>query len=155
LEIVQVLLERGAVIDLQDNDGNTPLLQATNVRLDVVQVLLDGGADVNVNLQNKYGMSPLHSAASDGNLEIVQVLLERGADVNVKNNNGDTPLISAAIGAAATRARLESDHRLEVVLDRESSRSRVLRRRLEVVRVLFVAWMFGNQPSPAAVRPTI
>ncbi len=87
----------------------------------------------------------MEGPASDGHLEIVQVLLERGADVNVTNNDGDTPLISAAIGAAALRARLES---LRVNdRDRALFEAKRLCHRLEVVRVLLVAWMFGNRPG--------
>jgi ankyrin repeat protein len=145
-------LEGGADIHLPDNDGNTPLLLAAKKNrglreVDVVQVLLDAGAVIN--LQNNYGMSPLHFAASDGHLEIVQVLLERGADINVKNNDGDTPLISAAIGVAATRARWES------VRVEKNGRAffcaKSLCRHLEVVRVLLVAWMFGYRPGVVVV----
>jgi ankyrin repeat protein len=74
-------------------------------------------------------MSPLHNAASDGHLEIVKLLLARGAYINVKNNDGDTPLISAAIDAAAIRGRLESSS----VKNNER-----LCRCLEVVRVFLL-----------------
>jgi ankyrin repeat protein len=138
LELVQVLLERGADINVRNKDGNTPLLQALNRpdldRLEVVQALLDGGADTNIQDNNR--MSPLHFAASDGDLEFVQVLLERGADINVRNKDGDTPLISAAKVTAAMRARYY----------RGMNKER-LSRFLEVVRVLLLVWMFGIHPS--------
>jgi ankyrin repeat protein len=87
--------------------------------------------------------------------------LERGADINVKNNDGDTPLISAAIGAAAIRPLFESVRvDLEAVRVEDSDRekalfySEMLCRRLEVVRVLLLVWMFENRPG-LVVRPII
>lgn len=54
-------------------------------------------AGVNVNLSNKKGWSPLHSAVRySNNIEVVEVLLEAGAEVGATNNSGDTPLHWAA-----------------------------------------------------------
>jgi hypothetical protein len=64
--------------------------------IEIVKLLLDKGADVN--LTDKYGNTPLHLAASDGHIEIVKLLLEKGSDVNSKRrNDGTTPLYWAAL----------------------------------------------------------
>ena len=57
-------------------------------------MLLDGGADVNV--QNKYGSTALSWAAGSGHKEIVEMLLEGGADVHQKDKYGETALMKAA-----------------------------------------------------------
>ena len=55
---------------------------------DVVQVLIDAGADIET--QEKKGRSPLHKASSSGALNVVKVLVEAGADVCVTDNLGRT-----------------------------------------------------------------
>jgi ankyrin repeat protein len=51
--------------------------------------LVNEGA--NVNLQNKYGCTPLHVACSR-QPGLVEFLIERGANVNAQNNYGSTVL---------------------------------------------------------------
>mmetsp|Transcript_105152 Transcript_105152/g.206253 ORF Transcript_105152/g.206253 Transcript_105152/m.206253 type:complete len:84 (+) Transcript_105152:2647-2898(+) len=55
---------------------------------DLVQVLLDAGADVNV--KGEEGWTALITATSFGHSAIVQLLLEAGADVNVQDWTGRT-----------------------------------------------------------------
>ena len=73
-----VTFDRGAVDDM------TPLrLSVVHGHTDLVRLLLQAGADVNV--QNEYGETVLHQAAWQGHASIVALLLEQGADVNVQN----------------------------------------------------------------------
>ena len=59
----------------------TPLHAAVDTdAVDGVQALLDGGARING--RDRYGDTPLATAASGGHLEMVKYLLSRGADVN-------------------------------------------------------------------------
>lgn len=62
---------------------------------DVVQNLLDRGADVNA--QDNDGDAPLHGAAQSGNVEIIDMLVAKGASLNLKNKQGGTPLMWAAV----------------------------------------------------------
>jgi Raf kinase inhibitor-like YbhB/YbcL family protein len=49
LETAALLLEKGAKIDAQDNDGWTPLIKASSAgQLEMVRLLLEKGADLNV-----------------------------------------------------------------------------------------------------------
>jgi ankyrin repeat protein len=59
-----------------------------------IRALIKAGADVNV--KNKYGVSPLMIAAANGHTEIVTALLEANADVNAAHTDGSTPLWVAA-----------------------------------------------------------
>ncbi len=70
--------------------GNTPLIYAVRYRRpEVVEFLLDNGADVNE--ANSCGFTPILMCAdmrndNDGGLEIATMLLDEGADVNVQSN---------------------------------------------------------------------
>ena len=91
-DVVQLLLERGAQVDLQDNDGLTALIWA-NVRghTEIVNVLLERGAQVD--LQNNVGWTALMMASGT---EIVEVLLERGAQIDLLDSDGLTALMRAS-----------------------------------------------------------
>lgn len=49
----------------------------------------------NINLQNKYGWTPLHIAIRRDRREMVEYLLDRGADINKKDGVGWTPLMES------------------------------------------------------------
>ena len=63
-------------------------------RLDVVELLLSRGVEINV--KNLYGETPLDLAVQNGELDIAKFLVEKGADINVTDNRGDTLLHRAA-----------------------------------------------------------
>ena len=58
--------------------------------LSVVQYLCEQGADKEA--RDNVGLTPLHSAASNGQLPVVQYLCEQGADKRARNGIGWTPL---------------------------------------------------------------
>ena len=101
-EVAGLLCRNGAGVDVRDSSENTLLRQASRV-LDVVQWLLDHGADVNA--QGYNGYSPLHNAVCDGQLQAFQMLIEHNADIHIQNAFGMTPLHDAAAGY-----EIRSDH---------------------------------------------
>ena len=101
IEIVEMLLNKEAVnVNATEHYfGDTALHRASlSGRKDVVEMLLEKGADVNA--MNKGGFTALHMASLMGHEDIVAILLEKGlekgADVNAENKSGDTALILAS-----------------------------------------------------------
>lgn len=84
--------------------GQTALFMATlKEQNDVVQYLIERGSQVNV--KNRYGVSPLLLCAEGGNETLVRLLVSSGADVNMSPSGdlavehllaGQTPLYGAA-----------------------------------------------------------
>lgn len=96
VEIVDLLLSHGALVDPRSDGGWTPLVNAAqNGHAAVVQKLLDAGAYANAVLSNH--MTALHWAAFNGHEEVVEMLLKR-ADTNLTNKDqfDRTPMICAA-----------------------------------------------------------
>ncbi|KAK5657620.1 hypothetical protein OQA88_2692 [Cercophora sp. LCS_1] len=94
LEVVKVLLDRGAAI-LADNDGRTALHAAcANGHVAVAEVLLRGGA--NALAADRRGATPLHLAASGRFLALVRLLLDAGADPTAADGEGESAVVVAA-----------------------------------------------------------
>jgi len=94
-ELVDLLLDAGASIDLPDEDGISPLYIACyQGHLDVVASLLRAGA--NPNKLGLDGTSPVFIAAQEGYADIVEILAMHSADVNLLDQDGTAPLLMAA-----------------------------------------------------------
>jgi len=61
--------------------------------IEAVKQHLDSGTDVNA--KNRFGGTPLHSAAISGHKEVAELLIAKGAEVNAKGYKGSTPLDDA------------------------------------------------------------
>lgn len=80
-----------------------PLLWAAEIgAIDVVELLLDAGAEVN-RPEKKDGCTALLLAAQEGHVAIVRLLLQRGAQVDLARRNGG----NTALWMAAQRGRSE------------------------------------------------
>jgi len=76
------------------NDGWSALHWAAYMnRLDVIKVLIENGADVNIR-ERIYNVTPLHRAVCKGHLDAAKFLIDKGADVKIKFKNGGTMLHS-------------------------------------------------------------
>jgi ankyrin repeat protein len=79
MSFLSFLLARGARPDLQDNQGNTPLILAASIGwAEGAEALLARRA--NPNLPNNRGETPLILAVQRRDLALVRLLLSRGAD---------------------------------------------------------------------------
>ena len=88
---VSILLQAGANLNIQNDNGRTALHRAAyNGHNEVTTTLIKAGADLN--LQNKDGKTALHYAAAGYN-EVTITLIEAGADPYLQDNEGRTPVL--------------------------------------------------------------
>jgi ankyrin repeat protein len=83
-DIYKILIERGADVNIQDSEGNTPLMYASDI--EIVKDLINHGAIVNE--KNNDGETALMLKYRSENIELIKCLIENGADVNVKDHIG-------------------------------------------------------------------
>lgn len=110
VDSVKWLLDRGASINLQQNDGwvSSP------------DVTMQFGYRAIMNAAIKHGVSPLHLAHNS--LETMQLLIQRGADVTARNNNNLTPLHLASARGRTKSMELLIQHGADVnARDKENS----------------------------------
>lgn len=90
--MIKLLLERGAKINIQDDNQKTPLFHAIQSGSEtIVSLLLERGARIDIQDNNQ--RTPLSHAAQSGSEAIVELLLSRGAEINGQDEEGKTPLI--------------------------------------------------------------
>ena len=110
VEIMTILLERGANFEVKDDQRRSPLCIAVErSNVEAVRVLLEKGA--NPNAAAKAGWSLLHSAVFSGNIKIVRLLIEKGADVEQRKLLDD---LRRLLGDEELKLCLESRANLEV-----------------------------------------
>jgi ankyrin repeat protein len=103
-----------SLINARDKDGSTPLHCAVwKGHQQVVGLLLQAGADVNVHNENDHwGTTALHAAAHANQPAIAQLLIDHGANINAKDREGRTPLFHTTFHKATAAAKvLETEAR--------------------------------------------
>ena len=132
-DVARLLIEKGAQVNVSDFHGRTPLWTAVEVRnmdfdngsfengvdraplLDLIQILLDKGANVNARTKESIpirrfmlrttgtlewvdftGQTPFLRAAYAGDVTVMRLLLKYGADPKISAYAGTTPLMAAA-----------------------------------------------------------
>ena len=116
-EVVQLLLERGALVDMPNNDGRGTfaLFVASRLgHLDVVKLLLDHGAELDK--QTSDGFSALMGASIDGHCDVMELLISKGANVNMQASSGISSLMVASEGGHCNAAALLIENGAEMDL---------------------------------------
>lgn len=132
IDTVKYLIKRKANLDPVDKLGTTPLTEAVQLfQPDMVAVLADAGASLNVRSKANALVTPLVSAAgnpdpfkSRDTLAIMNTLLSKGADVDFASSNGTTALMAAArqtdngMGTARATLLINKGAKLDLTDDR-------------------------------------
>ena len=83
VKVASKLIESGADVMSQNNNGETPLhLALYEDQLDVARMLIERGADVTA--QKEDGETQLHLASQWGQVNVARMLIEHGADVTAQ-----------------------------------------------------------------------
>ena len=97
-QAAQLLHRNNSLVEPRGSFENTPLHSAAFYEdLEIVQVLLEYGVDVNT--KNIYGCTPLDFASLGGRHNehrVAQLLIEHGADPDTRDVEGFTPLHRAS-----------------------------------------------------------
>ena len=115
---VRRLIAEGADINAKDQDdyehGATALILASaNGYREIVQLLLDKGANVNAKMSGiDDGVTALMEASKGKDVKIVQALLDKGANVNAEATMGATMILSGSRVTALTIACLNGDREI-------------------------------------------
>ena len=85
-EMAKLLVENGADVNVQNNQGLTPLHYVENY--ETAELLLSHGADLTI--ADNLGRTPLHSCFGDVEYwpDIAKLYIDNGADINAVDSNG-------------------------------------------------------------------
>jgi ankyrin repeat protein len=121
VEMVQVLLNLEADVDIRNNKSRSPLNYISvgplgsgevpnypQLLANVARLLLEHGADIDA--RNDEGQTPLHTTTYMRRLEVIRVLLEYGANVGVEDKQGRTPFSLAKKYGYAEIMKLLSEY---------------------------------------------
>ena len=93
-QVKSIIGQNPNLLNTKNSDGLTPLnLVSYRGNLDLVQILLNMGADVNIG--DNENSQPIHNTAVMGHTDVVDLLLAYGVDIDVRDNNGMTALMFA------------------------------------------------------------
>jgi ankyrin repeat protein len=112
-ECCELLLERtDMLLELRDVNDWTALTHAAHRgHLDIVQLLLQHGADMNVVSRD---LTPLIAASSQKRGQVVVCLLKSGADVNAVGSNGHFALAAAVQSTSVAIVQLLLDNGADI-----------------------------------------
>lgn len=111
---VEAALRGGFPVDATDSNGSETLLHwaARRGQLPITHLLLSHGASPN--RVNRWGATPLWTAAYRGTPEVLQALIDAGGNVNVRDRDGYTVLMAVVCWTHG-----DAEARLRVLLSRQ------------------------------------
>lgn len=94
-DCVDALIEAGAMTNVHDVNGNTPLIVAVRQdHVSIVKTLIEAKCNVNKATYLAHA-TPLHYAVSNGSLDCARLLIGAGAEIEAQTSSGRTPLMLA------------------------------------------------------------
>jgi hypothetical protein len=132
LDIIKLLLQRGADINARTYDDNTPLMMAVQLsELPVINLLLTY-PNLNLDLQNTKGNTALHLSFSHA-LNVVEALINAGANPFIQNKQGFLPSTMPYIRTDIQNKLIKYELDLEragIQAPKEASKRAMLQRRM-------------------------
>jgi len=114
IERVRELLRKDpTLIHAWSADGWTALHLNFN-NIEMAKVLIDAGADLNLNSRNKLNATPLQGAAANNWIDLAKLYLAHGANVNCRSEDGISPLAEASANGFLDFAKLLIEKGAEV-----------------------------------------
>ena len=92
IETVQLLLDKGARADQQDDEKQTALMYAVRGGFANIVTLLCSHGEIDPNKRDMFGRTALTLATLYDYPEIAKILIQSGADINIKDMNNLTPM---------------------------------------------------------------
>ncbi len=116
-DLVKLLIQNGAAVEVRNKYGSTPLLLAVYLghlpnAWKVIQLLLKAGA--NPYVKNWKGQSALTLAASQNDLNTVQLLIRKNVDINTVSEKGQNALHLAVIDGNADLVKLLIKNKINI-----------------------------------------
>jgi uncharacterized protein len=91
----QLLKQDPGLVHAWSSDGWTAL-HLNWGHLDVAKLLIESGADINVNSKNQLNATPLQGAVASNQIDLARLYISHGANVNCRSEEGGSPLHEAA-----------------------------------------------------------
>lgn len=122
VDIVKLLLQYGANIEIMDHAAITPVQWASkNNQFEMVQLLLSSGADVNTAEGSDVTM--VHAAIMNQRVEMLDLLLKNGANVNAQDDSGQTPLMFTVLWPSTPMLQIILNRNPDLTLRDERGRT--------------------------------
>ena len=113
LDIAQELCKEMNISTCGLGVSSSSLHWAANLgRVDVVRELINKGGDIE--MKDKYGVTPLHLASLNGHLDVVQLLVESKVDIHAKEKGGKTPLYWASCNGQLNAVTLLVENKADI-----------------------------------------
>lgn len=147
IQAIRLAISNGADVNKASKPSKEDIIPlcfaCKNENRELVQILVEAGADINIVDDEQLGMTPLIMACQRGNAEIVRLLLDSGANINLSCEFGFTPLTNACVyeqieivrllverGADVNLPSLEGENPLSVAIESDN---------LQIVQILLDA----------------
>jgi uncharacterized protein len=106
---VRAMLKQKVDVNAPGKDGTPALHWVVRVDdLETAKLLLQAGADAK--FADRYGVTPLYIACTNGNSAMIKLLLDAGADANSVDPTGETALMTAVKVGDLESVRVLADH---------------------------------------------